>query len=74
MDLGMTKARELFTSIQHVLVEQSLYMSKSVSLVMWTLPLSSLLEMCLQKGSVHCICSKASHRSAVNDFGVGLLS
>ena len=29
--------------------------------------------MHLQKGSVHCICGKASHQSAVNDFGVWLL-
>ena len=30
--------------------------------------------MHLQKGSVHCICSKASCQSDVNDFSVRLLS
>ena len=30
--------------------------------------------MHLQKGSVHCICTKASHQSAVNDFGVWVSS
>ena len=30
--------------------------------------------MHLQKGSVLCICSSASHRSAVSDFGVVLSS
>ena len=29
--------------------------------------------MCLQKGSVCCICSKASWQPSVKDFGVGLL-
>ena len=49
-------------------------MSESVKLMMWALPFSSLLDMHLQKGSILCICSKASHRSAVNDFGMGVSS
>ena len=34
------------------------------------LPLSSLLDTRLQKGSVLCICSKVSSRSEDSDFGV----
>ena len=37
------------------------------------LPFSSRLEMHLQKGSVHCICNRASQQLAVIVFGVGLL-
>ena len=38
------------------------------------MPFNSLLEMCLQKGSVLCIHSNASRQSAVSDFGVGVAS
>ena len=36
------------------------------------MPLINLLEIHLQKGSVHCICSSVSRQSAESDFGVAV--
>ena len=38
------------------------------------LPFNSRLDMCLQNGSVLCICSNASNLSVVSGFGVGVVS
>ena len=35
-------------------------------------PFDSHFEICLQKGSIFCICKSASNQSAVRDFGVVL--
>ena len=43
---------------------------KVLNLWCGALPFSSLLDMHLQKGSVHCICNRVSRHSADSVFGV----
>ena len=73
-DLGMTRARNCLPASDTCLYRSPFTWVKVSNLLCGALPFSSLLEMHLQKGSILCICSKASHQSAVNDFGVGVSS
>ena len=68
-DLGMTKLRNFLPASVICLYKSPLTWAE-VSNSWWgALLFSYLLEMCLQNGSVFCICSKASKRSTVSGFG-----
>ena len=69
-DLGITKVRNFLPASIICFYKSPLTWVK-VSNPWWgALPFSNLLEMCLQNGSLPCICNKASQRSAVSGFGV----
>ena len=69
-DLGMTKMKN-FLPVSVICLYKSPLTWVKVSNSWWgALPFNNLLEMHLQKGSVFCICSKASKHSDVSGFGV----
>ena len=46
-------------------------MYEEISFVLRCFPFDKLLDICLQKGSVFCICKRACSLSAGGDFGEG---
>ena len=73
-DFGITSVRNFFPASKMCLYRSPFTWVKVSNLWHGALPINSLLEMHLQKGSVLCICSNASRWSAASDFGVGVAS
>ena len=67
----MTRARNFFLESVICLYRSPLTWVKSSVSCLGAFPLDNHLEICLQKGSVFCICRKASNLSAARDLGVG---
>ena len=73
-DLGITNVGNFFPASKTCSYRSPFTWVKVSNSWCGALPFNSLLEMCLQKGSVLCICSYASRWSAVSDFWVGVAS
>ena len=72
--LGYNQSEEFLIKISDMFIKQYFYMHEEISFMLRCFSiLISIWDICLQKGSVFCICRRACSLSAVRDFGVGSL-
>ena len=73
-DLGITRARNCLPESMMCLYSSPFTWVKISNSCYSALPFNNHLEICLQNGSVLCICSNVSNLSTVSSFGVGVVS